>query len=144
MSARQCRDTFLHFLADHPNLVGIPVHNLRQDPSNPDLELLQRNAINVEFLNTGFGSAGHDSKQQVEIDILNDDELTAVDWAQSLANALQTAGYTPLMDYTTPITPVAVSPASMIRWNPDLVNFRRITADGHYFRFNCTMTMLHR
>jgi hypothetical protein len=137
---RNCRDTFLHFLADHSYLTGITVHNIRRDSNVPDAAFIQDNAVNVQFVNSDFGSLGHNSRQLVSIDVVHDDELTCLDWASKVASVLQTAGYTPKLDYS--VTPPA-SLGTNIRWNPDLVRFRPITTGDSYSRMTCLLSLNH-
>src|SRR5690349_20942054 len=100
---RQCRDTFLRFLAD--NLTGITLHNVRFGTSNPADARYQVGAVNVKFLDTDPNP--HIGQTTVEICVMNDDELTALDWVKQVYDILSSAYYTPKMDYTNPNSPVA-------------------------------------
>jgi hypothetical protein len=142
MSTRQCRDSFLKLISD--NLVGITVHNLRRDTQDDDSEFLMMNAVNVHYLNTRFGGPSQDSIQQVAIDVVNADDLTALDWAEQVAAILQSAGFTPKLDYSGS-TPVPVG--TNIYWTgkniPAVINFRPITTDGSYARYHCLLSLKH-
>lgn len=130
----QVRDTFLHFLAD--NLTGIEVHPVRKDPNDPSAELLKLNAVNVEFL--GFDLAVDVSGQQVVIDVVNDDERTAVTWVSSLFTLLSAAYYTPKLDYNTPSSPVPTG--TNIMWDRKKVRFRKVGNDN-YSHFSCVLDL---
>jgi hypothetical protein len=128
------RDTFLHLLAD--NLTSIPVHNLRRDPDNPGSGRLQSNAVNVEFLMDGLGTVT--STLTAIVDIVHDDERTAVDWVKQVWDILSAALYTKIYDYTSG-TPVATG------WNlswTQPVSFRPIY-DELYCRRSCTLTFTY-
>lgn len=99
---RATRDSFLHFMAD--NLPSRTVHPVRREVDRPDSDKLQMNAINVKFLNSDFTVHGAD--QLVVIDVIYDDELTALDVAREIWTILSSSSYTPKLDYTDPSNPV--------------------------------------
>lgn len=130
---RDVRDTFLHFLND--NLGSIPVHAVRSDPHNPQAEALKLNTVNIQFLNISLDSI---ARQQVVIDVLNDNENTAVDWVTSIWQLLRSAFYTPLYNYSTPSSPVAQR--SNIMWGQKSVVFRRV-ASTNYTHYTCILPL---
>jgi hypothetical protein len=137
---RNARDTFLRFLIEHPNLAGITVHGIRKSKQLSETEFVQNNAINVEF--SGFFFA-KDNRQMVFIDVCNDDELIALDWAKKVADALRTAGYTPLFDYSTD-PPVSVG--GILRWEANTtISFRKIVTDDPdgYARLHTQLIIHH-
>lgn len=104
---RALRDTFLHYLSD--NLSSLTVHNIRVDKDDPKLNEIMLNAINVTFHNMDFSGPGALSQCIATIDVVNDTELSATDQAEQVSQLLFTAAYAPLMDYTTPASPVQIS-----------------------------------
>lgn len=135
---RQCRDTFLHFLAD--NLGAIPVHNVRRDLSNPGADRYQMNSVNVKFLDVS--PSVHIAETLVEIAVINDDELTALAWLKSVFDLLSSAYETPKMDYTVPASPVATG--TMIYWDTNL-KFRYIAnSNDFYFDYRCMLSLCHK
>ena len=137
---RNSRDTFIHFLTEHPYLTGINIHHIRKSYQLSDTEFIQNNAINVEFSNFMFDM---DNRQTVYIDICNDDEYIAVDWAQLVANALRKAGYTPRYDYST-TPPTALK--GIIRWEATYtVSFKKLVTDdpSGYARLHTQLTLHH-
>lgn len=130
---RNCRDSFLMFLSD--NLAGIPIHAVRRDSGNPNADLLQTGAINVKFLDPTFDNQVAD--QPVAIDVLHDDELTALDWTQQLWNLLSTRFFTEMYDYTNPASPVATG--YVIFWNRRL-RFRQLESP-YYSHFHIRMSL---
>jgi len=133
---RAVRDTFLHFLAD--NLTGVTVHPVRREIDRPDSDRLQMNAVNVQFLN--IEPRVHVASQMVSIDVINDNELTALDWVSKVWEILNKAFYTPKYDYTVPASPVATG--DNIMWEPDGVGFRKVTND-YYAHFSCFLELKH-
>ena len=128
---REARDSFLHFLAD--NLTGIEIHPRRFDPNDPSLTFLKEDAINVEFLGLSLGDV---ASQQVVLDIIHTDELTAVDWMQTVWSLFKAAFYTPLLDYS---SGSPVSTGKLLYWGRS-VSFRRVYEDN-YCRYSCTMNL---
>jgi hypothetical protein len=135
---RSTRDTFTHFLADNLAPYSITVKQIRLDANSPGQEILQANAVNVQFLNPEFTT--QISSQLVAIDIVHEDELTALDWTQKTANLLLSAGYTPKLDYTIPASPVALG--TNIFWNLT-ARFTPVT-DGNYARFSAVVELSHK
>jgi hypothetical protein len=123
------------FLSD--NLTSIPIHAMRRDTNDPNADLMQTGAVNVKFLDPVFDNQVAD--QPVAIDIVHDDELTALDWTQQLWNLLSTRFYTPLYDYTIPASPVATG--QVVFWNRRL-RFRQIESP-YYSHFHLRMSLNH-
>jgi hypothetical protein len=130
----QVKDTFLHFIAD--NLTAITVHPIRRDPNDPGADLLQSNAINIQFLDTSPQVSV--SVQRVVVDVLNDDENTCSDWVDAIWTILSSAFYTPLYDYTVPSAPVAVG--SNVFWNSTTTKFTRIVSTV-YSHYSCVLDL---
>lgn len=137
---RNATDSFLHLIAD--NLPALKVHPLRTDHAHPENETLQMNAVNIEF--TIADLRVQVSQVYASIDVINDDELVARDWALQIAQLLQQGGIAPEMDYSglaaTPPT-AAVPTGANIFWNPNAVRFRPVNSGDSYFRFNCTLVL---
>lgn len=131
---REARDTFLHFLQD--NLPGVIVRNLRRDSDDPSLAELAVNALNVQFI--GDDLQIHISKLMVTMDIIFDEELSAIDCMNKIWGILSPGAYSPLLDYTDPTTPVATG--SNLYWNQDSIRFRPIVSELT-FRYNCTLQL---
>jgi len=131
---RSLRDTFLHFLAD--NLTDVPVHNIRRDKNDPGAGTPQNNAVNVEFLDTQPST--QIGRCVVCIDIINDNELDAVDWAESVFNVLGAAFMTPQLDYTDPANPVRTG--TNLYWSREGVKFIPIPSD-FYYRLSARLTV---
>lgn len=127
------RDTFLHLLAD--NLVSpVTVHHVRQDPDTPANQRLQTNAVNVQFLNDNLHMVVSDLR--VAIDVIHEDERTAIDWTKQVWTILGAALYTPIFDYSSG-TPVATG--QNLSWNQP-VGFRPVF-DELYTRRGCVLTL---
>jgi|SRR5581483_1827717 len=133
---RNTRDSFLHFLAD--NLDGIPVHNIRRDPNKPDADKIQVNAVNVHFLDVAPDTQVGNTT--VVIDVINDDELTALSWVNQVWTLLSSAFFTPKLDYSNPESPV--STGTNIMWDRHKVRFRVIVSD-FYYHHSCVLTLQH-
>lgn len=129
---RDIRDSFLHFLAD--NLTGITVHPLRFDKNDPGADGFQTNALNVQFLST---SLRHVATQQVVLDVIQDDENTAVDWLDSMWTLLSSAFYTELYSYS---TGSPVDQHRHIMWDAESVRFTRISNDN-YVHYSCILPL---
>jgi hypothetical protein len=129
MSAmRNCRDSFLHYIAD--NLPSFTVHNIRVDKSDPKLNQIMLNAINITFHNTDIMGPSMLSQCLVTVDVINDYELTALDEAEQVANLLFKNATSSLMDFTDPTAPVIV-PGGQIFWNLAMP-FKTVHSDNFY------------
>lgn len=131
---RNASETFLHFMAD--NLTGITVHPVRRDLNSPSGDLLQTNAVNIQFL-----SLNPDvwiSTQHCSIDVLNDDENTCVDWVQAVWNILAAAFGTAMFDYSVPTAPVPTN--TNVFWEKRRVNFKRIISE-QYTHYSCLLPL---
>lgn len=122
------RDTFLHYLSD--NLDNFTVHNLRVDKSNPKLNDIMLNAINVTFHNSDFVGPSGISEQLVTVDVIYDRELDAIDAAEQVSRLLFMAAYAPLLDYTVPASPVQVGNERMF-WSLSM-KFKPVHADNFF------------
>lgn len=130
---RNSRDSFLVFL--NTNLPSLPIHPVRRDSNNPDADIYQVNAINVKFLSPIFDNQV--SKQPVSIDIIHDDELTALDWSQQFWTLISTRFYTNILDYTIPASPVATG--YMLNWDR-VLKFTDVMSP-YYSHLHCTMNL---
>lgn len=128
------RDTFLHFIAD--NLVSIPTHPIRRDPNDPSADLLQSNALNIQFLD--ISPQVSVSVQRVVVDVLNDDENTCSDWVDSVWALISSSFYTPLCDYTEPTAPIAQG--SNVFWDSAKTRFTRV-ASTMYAHYSCVLDL---
>jgi len=122
------RDTFLHYLAD--NLPALTIHNIRFDKSDPKLNQIMLNAVNVTFHNSDIFGPSTLSQQLVTVDVINDFELDAVDQAEQVSGLLFTAGYSPLLDYTIPTAPVQIS-SERIFWQMAM-NFKQVQSENFF------------
>lgn len=127
-NVRACRDTFLHYLAD--NLPTLKIHNLRVDKSDPKLNEIMLNAVNVSFHNSDFSGPSQLSETILTIDVINDNELIALDQAEQISQLLFKAAYAPLMDYTVPASPVQISNERLF-WNLAL-RFKPVHAENFF------------
>jgi hypothetical protein len=133
---RAARDTFLIFLND--NITGgIPIHAVRRSSTDPNADQLQIGAVNVKFLDPEFNNKV--AVQPVAIDIVHDDELTALDWANAVWNLLSIRMYTELKDYTNPASPV--NTGYTIYW-PDTLRFRQVESP-FYAHFHLRIPLYH-
>jgi len=140
---RQVTDTFVHFLADNlPTDGSIPIKVVREDPSDRSADLLQMNALNIQFLGVSFANGTSLSTFQMVLDVVNDDAYTVYDWAQAVADILMASYFTVVKDYTNPASPVATS--SNVFWEPDQVRFKRVSADTNYSHLTCTLPVRFR
>jgi hypothetical protein len=133
-------DTFTHYIADNlkdASVVAIPVHQMRYDVNRPDAAAMQMNAVNIQIGNPVFDVSA--SSLDIHINVINDNELVALDWMEQLQRLLNAAACTPKLDYTVPASPVAVG--GWIYWATK-VTFRPITNSG-YSHFFCTVTLHH-
>lgn len=132
-----CRATFLHYLAD--NLSDLTVWNIRFDKNNTAQNEPQVNAVNVTFHNIDLTGPSETNEALVTVDVIYDDELTAVAAAEEVANLLFTAAYAPLKDYSLSI-PVQIS-NKLIFWKLS-IKFRPVHADN-YFRLSALLHLCY-
>lgn len=92
--------------------------------------------MNVEFMH--FDPAVAVSSQTVAIDIIHEDEYTAVTWMTQIWNLLKSAFYTQIQDYTNPLFPVALK--SHMTWDAKGVRFKRVYAE-HYCHYLCLLKL---
>lgn len=128
---RNAVDSFTMFLNNE--LAGITLHRLVNSPDYPDDGLLKQNALNVSFLTTLFDP--HINLTQVSLDVLNEDEFTAISWIEQIQDLLSKRYFTPQYNWTNPASPVAVD--GNLYWNEDDIIFRRIPV-SHYSQYNST------
>lgn len=129
---RNVRDSFVHYLADN---LPHPVHVLRADSKDPSASRLQLNTINVDFidLSPSFGNA----TIRVALDVLNDDENTAIDMVQSIWDLFKTSFYTSVVDYSDPAHPEL---SARIWWEQGQTRFTRVATD-RYCHYSCNLTL---
>ncbi len=133
----RCRDSFLHFISDNlPD--GAVLHAIRRDPNVRDADTLATNAVNVSFYNLSAGAGTALCSQQAVIDVINDDENTAVDWVGALVDVLRASFYTPLQDYADSAN--TVSTGTNITWDRKRVTFKHIAAST-YSHFSCLLSL---
>ena len=125
---RAARDTFLHYLKD--NLPSLTFNNLRVDKQNPKLNEIMVNAVNVAFHNSDFSGPSELSSLLATVDVINDNELTALDQAEQIANLLFKAAYAPLLDYIVPSSPVQISNERLF-WNLTL-RFKPVHSENFF------------
>jgi hypothetical protein len=125
---RAARDTFLRYLAD--NLPSLTIHNIRVDKDDPQLNEIKLNAVNVAFHNADFAGPSELSQTLVTVDIINDDELIAIDQAEQVSQLLFKAAFAPLMDYTVPGSPVQIGNERLF-WSLSL-RFRPVHAENFF------------
>lgn len=133
---RELRDSFLHFLADNLSSSGISVHPIRRDSNNPGTEKLQANCINVQFLNVE--PSVQVGNQLVAIDVIHEEELTALDWMETVWDLLSSTFYAPLYDYSDPANPAPLG--TNIMWGRNRVRFKPMNSD-FYTRYRCEMSL---
>ena len=133
---RQTRDSFLRFLSD--NLPGTKIHAVRRSTTEVDGDKLEMNAVNVKFLASDFSI--HISDQLVVIDVVHEDELSAVDLYTQLWQILNKRAYIQKYDYTDPQNPVAVDNV-VVYWEPT-VRFIPIFNPA-YSHWHCTIHLKH-
>lgn len=129
------KDTFLHFFSDNLG-TSIPLHPIRRDPNDPSADLLQSNAVNVQFLDTSPQVSV--STQRVVVSVLNDDENTCSDWVDAVWTFLSAAFFTPMYDYTVPTAPVATG--SNVMWDSSKTKFKRVISDT-YAQYSCVLDL---
>jgi hypothetical protein len=129
---RNVKDSFLHHLADN---LSIEVNSIRTDQSDPSHNTLKLNALNVEILDVtpSFGRA----TMRVALDVVFDDENTALDAITSIWNLFKLSFFTPVLDYSqnTP-TDTGVR----VFWEPESSRFTRVSAN-RYCHYTCTLTL---
>lgn len=131
---KKVRDTFLHFLAD--NMGTTPVHPIRRDPNDPGGEVLQLNAVNVEFFGVDLDTGV--STFQVAVDCIAEDETSVLNMVNSVWSLLKSAFYTPMLDYTNPASPT--STGRNIMWDRYKVRFKKV-ANPNYCHYTCLLTL---
>jgi len=131
-SIRNCYDSFLHFLAD--NLQDIPVNPVRRQPARANADTLAMNALNVSVM--ALDQDVHVSILQLSLDVVNDDELTAVDWVDQIWALLNAALMTPKESYKTGIP---VYQGSNLFWNKS-IKFLKVHSD-FYAHYTCKITI---
>lgn len=128
---REVRDTFLHYVAD--NLEGLEVHPLIRTPVDQSLDALKMNCINVSFEDLNLNS--DISEYYVVIDVIYDDEMTAVDAVAALWRVLRGC-MTPLVSYVDPSLQVQGN----VCWERSDIRFLRVVNDS-YIHFSCVMPL---
>lgn len=130
---REVRDSFLKFLAD--NLPSdLPVHAIRRDPNDPISNILKSNAVNVQFLNLTLEKSV--STQLTSVDVLADDETTALESVNQVWQLLSASYYTPQLNYLDPAHPVPTF--SNIYWPVKGLQFKPIYSD-YYFHYSLSL-----
>lgn len=130
---RAVRDTFFQYIADNQQY---PAWYLRKDPNNPKHSQLKEGAVNIQFI--ADDPAVSEAKVNVSIDVVNADELTAIDMMKAVWNVLAANAMAPLKDYTNPNAPAALQ--GNVFWKPDSIRFRPVATDT-YFRYNSQLTL---
>ncbi len=122
---RNCRDTMTHFI--HDNLPEyMPCHPVRRDPADRGADVLAINSVNLSFLNITTGNNTTLCTQQLVIDVVHEDENTAVDWVDVVLSLLRAAYFTPMLDYTVSTAPADTD--TNIMWDKRRLTFKRITS----------------
>lgn len=128
------RNTFLHFLNDNLSS-SYPLHVVRVDPSDPSAAVLKMDAVNVEFLDLGYEA--NMFHQPVAIDVVFDDESTAMAAMTDLWRLFRAAFYTTLYDYSTPSTPVSLGRS--VVWDKK-VKFVKVS-ETSYCHYSAMLTL---
>lgn len=128
---RHVIDSFLMLLSNE--LTGIPIHHLVNSPDYPDSGLLKQNALNVSFLTTIFHP--HINQTMVSLDVLNEDQYTAISWLEQIQNLLSKRYFTEQKNWTTPSAPTNID--GNIYWEKDAIVFRPIPV-SQYSQYNCS------
>lgn len=128
---RNVIDSFTMFLVNELN--GITIHHLVNSPDYPDAGLLKQNALNVSFLTTLMDP--HINQTLVSLDVLHEDEFTAISWMEQIYDLLSKRYFTEQKDWTNPSSPVNVD--GNLYWDSDAVIFRRIPV-SQYSQYNAS------
>lgn len=134
---RVARDTFLHFIYDNAN-GQFEVHPIRTDPNDPAASVFKMNAVNIHFLNLALGVDTH--TQHVSIDVVYDDESSAVEATTALWNILSASFSCPLLDYTDTSNPVTTGTGNIF-WDRRSVKFRYVRSD-FYHHSTCSLKLI--
>lgn len=136
------RDSFLKFLYDelsvylYDGVRPVEVHSVRASNNEP-YNIVQRiNAVNVEFLGINLAREG---TQQVAIDVMYDDEITAHSVVYNIWTLLKAAHLIPAKDYTNPTSPVTI-PQKNIYWDPGRIYFRKLPR-SEYAHYACILDL---
>jgi len=125
---RAARDTFLHYLAD--NLPDLSIHNIRVDKTDPKLNEIKINAVNVTLHNADFSGPSSLSQLLVTVDTIYESELDTMSAAEEISTLLFKAAYAPLMDYSNPSAPVQIANERAF-WNVAL-GFKVVHAENFF------------
>ncbi len=136
MSIRNAQDSFVKYLSD--NITIAPVNVLRRDVTRPDGETLQMNAVNLSFLNNDLQISV--SGMVVVIDVVNDDEYSAINVMQKVWELLSARFFTPKLDYSDPSNPL--SSGTNMFWDSKAVHFTKVYSD-YYTHFTCRLPFFH-
>lgn len=132
---RSLRDTFVDFLDDQ--LTGlVVVHVITRDPNKVASSSLRMDALNVKFL--GVGISPLLPSQEVVLDIIHSNELSALALVEIVGDLLSRTYFTPRYDYTNPSAPLAI-PQSNVYWSK-VLPFRSIYNDL-YSQFSCSLVL---
>jgi hypothetical protein len=135
---RAARETFLKFVAD--NLPDYKVVNVRFDKVHPAHSDFSQNAINIEFIFDRPSVSGP-SGLQCSIDIIYDDELTAIDAATALWKLLAASEVTPLKSFAADVSNPTLL-GTNLRWDSRQVKFNKLVSEL-FFRYNCHLYLYY-
>lgn len=139
MSLLSARDTFATLLSTNLADYGIPFHWVMFSSSDPALSRLQVGAVNLYFM--GDSSEGTLDVLQTSIDVVHQEERTAIYWMDILTNSiLRKSGITKHYNYDTPSSPTEET--GNIIWDIRGLNWTYV-ANDNYCHYNCTFDLIH-
>jgi hypothetical protein len=135
---RNTMDSFLKFLQDElsSSTPTVTIHALRYDVNNPDSSRLQLNALNVYFMDANYDT--DITTLMASLDIIYEDELTAVDVRDAVWGALNKTFFIRKKSYIIPSTPVSLS--TCIYWERGSILFNKVASDD-YVHFSCPLLL---
>lgn len=139
MSLLTAKDSFAMFLATALANESIPFQWLMKDPTDPSLARLKINAVNLYYLSE-YSSDTLDVLR-VSVDIIQQNERTALIWQDFLTNLFRTGGIIKNKKYTVdPSNPT--DEYGNVFWDIRDMNWVIIAADD-YCHYNCTFDLNH-
>jgi hypothetical protein len=128
------QDSFLHLIADN---LDVPVHVIRDDPTDRAAGVLRTNAVNLSFLDVRLGNGMVLSNVGAVIDVIHESQNTAIEWIESVWQILGAAFYAPILDYDEDPSDPSLTGKNMT-WDASAVSFKRVV-NSAYTHYSCVL-----
>jgi hypothetical protein len=134
------RDSFVMMMYTELTYNSITMNYVYQNPQSPETSKLKLNAVNIFFLSDA--ADGPLFRTTVSIDIIHDNEFTALTWQGIVVEILRKCGYVKKQDYTTPASPTPQTESGYIYWEANKIKWDAIP-DDEYVHLNATFDLVH-